>query len=296
MPIPEKIKIGDKEYVVKDTPEILEAIQEARKEEKTKLYSQIQSLEAQKKVLEDKEATNGTLTKTQEAELNKLREELGGVKAAAKAAEEALKEATEAKKKAEEGGEEKGDKTKKTVAGMSEEQVKKLLEEQQKAFEKTLAEKLSAVNSSMTQKDVEQYRKEQIEANKDSLIARFVPANLKTKEEVNQAIAEAITDSKPFLRKEYEHDGKKGQYSLAEIEELEKAKAAAAAQQAQQQQPTGTWTPGAAPAKPDAGPSDLTGKKLLENVANMSPEEYNKHRDAILREAKGVAYSGSNAE
>ena len=79
--IPEKIKLGDVEYVVKDHPELLKVIENARKEEKTKLYSQISSLDAKVKVLEDEKKTSGELSSTKEEKLKKLQDELAVVKA-----------------------------------------------------------------------------------------------------------------------------------------------------------------------------------------------------------------------
>ena len=80
MPVPEKIVIDGKEYSVKDNPEILELVQEVRKEEKDKLYSKISTTEAKIKVLEDEKKATGDLSAKKDAELQKLKDDLAVTK------------------------------------------------------------------------------------------------------------------------------------------------------------------------------------------------------------------------
>ena len=80
MPVPEKIVIDGKEYSVKDNPEILELVQEVRKEEKDKLYSKISTTEAKIKVLEDEKKSTGDLSAKKDEELQKLKDDLAVTK------------------------------------------------------------------------------------------------------------------------------------------------------------------------------------------------------------------------
>jgi hypothetical protein len=57
---------------------------------------------------------------------------------------------------------------------------------------------------------------------------------------------------------------------------------------------TATYKPKGAK-KPNQGNADVSGKVLLKSVDQLSPEEYEKNRVAILREARTVPY-GAEAE
>lgn len=282
--IPEKVKLADgSEIVVKDNPALLQsitdAIQNARKEEKDKLYSTISSLESQKKVLEDEKKQNGELTKAQKEELDKVKGDL----AVAKAEKEKL-EKEGGKESAADEGKNKKEATKSENALSKDditEMVKSLLTEQMADFKKGLGD----VKTDLNAKEVSDYRKEQLEKYKDVIIEDFVPESMNSKEDVNKAIENAISKSKPYLIKDYEVDGKTQRMSIAEYEALEKP--------AEGEGKTKTYEPKNPPTPPEGGSGDVTGKELLSRVEDMTDEEYAKHADQILREVKSVKYQDS---
>lgn len=293
--IPEKIKLGDKEFVVKDHPELLELLQKARKEEKDKLYSQISSFETKIKVLEDEKKTNGELSVAKEEKLKALQDEL----AVAKAEKEKLEKTKGGGKgkpdpdddDEEDDDEPKGKKSKsKAVAnGISKEDMadmlKTALEEQQKVFDKRLEE----VKGGLNKKTVGDYRKEQLAKYKGFIIEDLVREDLDSEEAVNKAIEQALEKSKPYIQKEYEVDGKKQRMTIAEYEEYEKSQK----EKGNDGKGTGNYTPPTPPDRPDGGSGNLTGKELLSRIEDMSDEEYAKHADQILKEVKSVKYQDS---
>lgn len=281
--IPEKIKLGDKEYVVKDHPELLELLQIARKEEKDKLYGQLSTLNAKVKVLEDEKKNNGELSATKEKELKKLKDELAVVKADKKKLEEANDGADP------DDEDKKGKKAeKKPEPAFTKEELKSMLKdaltEQQKVFD----EKLAKVQGGLTQKTVSDYRKEQLAKYKGLIIEKLVPEGLDSEESVNKAIKEALETSKVYISKEYDIDGKKQKMTLAEYEDYQtKSKEGNGGEE---EGGTKTYKPAAQVQKPDEGNGDLSGKELLSRINEMSDEEYNKYHKQLLKEVKSVKY------
>lgn len=282
------VTIDGKEVDLSTLPEFTAILEEVRKEEKDKLYTRIASLETQIKVLDDEKKSSGSLTKTQEDELKKLREELGAVKA------EKDKIAAEKNSgKGDEGKEGKQGKEGDKNNGLSEEALAALLT---KTLEKELAplreqnkaltEKLQEVQSNVTRKTVDEYRREQVEKYKGQLIPELVPTGLSTQEEVNAAVKAALETSKSYLMREVDDEGgKKKMVSLAEYEAIqEKARKDAEFKQ----------NPPTPPAKPEGDKAgDLGGKPLLDKVGELSEAEYEKHREQILREAAQVPYDAA---
>lgn len=286
--IPEKIKLGDVEYVVKDHPELLKVIENARKEEKTKLYSQISSLDAKVKVLEDEKKTSGELSSTKEEKLKKLQDELAVVKAEKEKLEGDGKGGSGNPDDGDDGkGDDgKGKATKPTFSKKEAEQmVKEALAKQNETFEGKLAE----VRGGLTQKTVSDYRKEQLAKHKGLIIEQLVPDGLDSEEAVNKAIQTALETSKGYIAKEYDIDGKKQKMTIAEYEEYE-TKQQGAGDDGNGGKGTGDYVPPTPPGKPDGGSGDLTGKELLSKIEDMSDEEYAKHHEAIKKEAKTVKY------
>lgn len=281
MPIPEKIKLGDKEYVLKDHPELMTIVQEARKEEKTKLYAEKASLEAKIKTLEDEQKAKGDLSATKEKELNELREELGAVKSEKENLELEIKEAEKGKKKPEPKKEEKSE-------GLTKEDVQELLKNALAEQAKTHKEEIEKVQGGLTAKEVSDYRKEQLAKHDGIIIAKLVPEGLDSKEAVNKAIEEALAESKQYITNEYEvEEGKKQRMTIVEWEEHQKTIEA----EEEKKKGTGTYTPPQHPDKPDGGGGgDLTGKELLSKLGEMSDAEYEKHREQIMKEVKAVKY------
>ena len=291
--IPEKIKIGETEYVVKDHPEILELLQKARKEEKDKLYSQISSLDAKVKVLEDEKKNNGELSATKEKELKELREELGAVKSEKEKLEKAGKGGSGADPDDDDDDDAKGKakgKSKSSQPSITKEDMAEILKsalaEQQKVFD----EKLKEVQGGLTKKTVSDYRKEQLAKHDGLIIDKLVPEDLDSEEAVNKAIADALEVSKNYISKEFEVDGKKQKMTLAEYEQYETKQKETGAGSPPQGGGTGNYTPPTPPARPEGGSGDLTGKELLSKIEDMTDEEYAKHHKTLLKEVQSVKY------
>lgn len=295
--IPEKIKLGDKEYVVKDHPELLELMQTARKEEKDKLYSDIATKEAKIKTLEDEKTTLGELSTTKEAKLKELQDEL----AVAKAEKEKLEKETKGKGKSKDDddddddeddkGGKKGKGTKKSDAPTKED-FKEMLEEALKKQAEAHRLEIEKVQKGLNTKNVGDYRKEQLEKYKDVIIEDLVPESLDSVEAVNKAVATALEKSKQYIRKDYTIDGKSQKMTIAEYEEYEaKNKETKKGDEgAGGKEKTEDYESKKHPAKPGGGSGDLTGKELLARVDEMSQEEYEKNADKILAEAKSMKY------
>lgn len=287
--VPDKIKLADgTEIVVKDHPEVekllKQAIQDARKEEKDKLYSQIATLESAKKTLENEKVTFGELTAKQKKDLEAVNEELATLKVEKKKLEE------EGKKKPETEPE----KGATTTTGLTKEDVMELLEGFSKKQADEFEKKINAVQGDLSNKKVSDYRKEEMAKYDGLLIEDFVPTNLNTPEEVDKAIETALLKSKKYLSKEYEIDGKKQKMTIEEYEELTKDKKEPGAGG---QGGTSTYEPKEPAKKPDQGTGgDLTGKELLSKVEDMTDEEYAKYHSQILKEAKTLQYNGSAGE
>ena len=291
MPVPEKIVIDGKEYSVKDNPEILELVQEVRKEEKDKLYSKISTTEAKIKVLEDEKKATGDLSAKKDAELQKLKDDLAVTKKEKSDLEAEIKKG----KKADDDDDDDDDdkkKSKKQPSGLSKADVASIvadaLAKQQEGFDK----KLEEVKGSLGKKTVADYKKEQLAKYKDVIIEDFVPENLDSEEAVNKAIEKALEKSKQYIRKEVDVDGTKKSLTLSEIEELEANKdKGGKGTGGDDDSGEGKKNP---PAKPDGGSGDLTGKELLSRIEDMTDEEYAKHAEAILKEVKSVKYQDGN--
>lgn len=281
MNIPDVIKIGDTEFSVKDTPALLELIQTARKEEKDKLYAQIQSLESAKRVLEDEKKISGKLTAEKEEQLVALKTELDTAKGDKVKLEAELKEF--------ETGKGKGKKEEEMKEMLTKDEVKAMVAEMLKETAKEVSGKVEEVKKDLTTKEVADFRKELLEKNKGLLIEKLVPENLDTKEAVTKAVDEALAESKNYIIKEYEVGGKKQKMTLAEYEAFEQE--AKEKEEAEKAARTQHYTPGAQYPAPPAGFSgDLTDKDLLSKLDGMSDAEYAKHADEILREARSLKY------
>lgn len=288
MKIPEVIKIGGTEYSVKDTPELLELIQVARKEEKDKLYSQIQALESAKRTLEDEQKKQGKLSTDKEEELKKIKDELETAKSDKVRLEEELNEYKKPEGKKGSSNTKKDDAVKETL---TKEEVIALVKEAVASTTKDVDDKVGEFKKELTKKEIADYRKELLEQNKGLLIEGLVPTNLETKEDVNKAIQDALAESRNYITKEYEVDGKKQRMTIAEYEEYaEKVKKD---DEEKQKNRTNMYRASGLPDRPDGASGDLTGKDLLSRLDSMTDEEYAKHADQILREARSLKYDGA---
>jgi len=288
--IPTTITIDGKELQVKDVPELLELIEAVRGEEKDKLYSEIAKLEAKVAGLEDK----SKLTEAEAVELKDLRKQIARkeVELESKQAElDATKKAQKDTKKVVATAGDEGDDASTKV--MSE--LKALLTEQLAGVNKQLAEfkgevdkRIGEVSGGLKTKTVADYRKEQLAKYKEVIVEDLVPESLNSEAEVNTSIEKALERSQDLIYREV--DGKR--LSLREIAETEKTKKDEA------KKGGNTYTPpGQPPAPPGKdGDGDITGKALLKDVKKMTPEEYAKHRQSLLAEAKQVVYTGEVEE
>ena len=266
----------------------MELIQVARKEEKDKLYSQIQSLESAKRTLEDEQKKQGKLSTDKEEELKKIKDELETAKSDKVRLEEELNEYKKPEGKKDGSNTKKDDAVKETL---TKEEVIALVKEAVASTTKDVDDKVGEVKKELTKKEIADYRKELLEQNKGLLIEGLVPTNLETKEEVNKAIQDALTESRNYITKEYEVDGKKQRMTIAEYEEYaEKVKKD---DEEKQKNRTDMYRASGLPDRPDGASGDLTGKDLLSRLDSMTDEEYAKHADQILREARSLKYDGA---
>lgn len=258
--IPEKIKIGDTEITVKDHPELLALIETVRKQEKTKLHTDITTLEADKKALEAKIKENGTATEAQKAELEGMKTKLATL-TAEKAELEKLKNPAAPKTEG------------------SEDMMEKLLGKVTELITKNNQELLGKVTSMVTpiqQQTVDQYLTQVREKYKGQIIPELLTG--KTKEEIDQNLPSVIKTSANYITVEYE--GKN--VTLAEKEAAEAVKKATPPANP----PAEGKTP---PTPPNNGtPPGTDPKTLIKDVSKMSAEEYAKNRSAILAEAQTI--------
>ena len=276
--IPKTVTINGQDLVVADHPELLALVQSGRKDEKDKLYSTIQTLEANINVLKDENKESGKTSQKDKDELKKLQDEL----AVAKTDLAKLKkdDPEPPVKKPKEG---EADKT----GGLTADEVEAIVQKALTAQARTYEEKIEKVQGGLTEKNVSDYRKEVLEKNKGVIIDALVPEGLKSVEEVNKAVEKALETSKQYIRKDYTgEDGKKEELTLAEIEARELSKKDATP-------PAGTpptYVPAGTPPPPPAGGGDLTGKALIKDLGSMSQADFNKNREAIKQEIRKVSY------
>jgi chromosome segregation ATPase len=261
--IPEKIKIGEVEYTVKDHPELLTLIESVRKQEKTKLNSEIRTLEATKTDLENKLKSGDTLTTAQKQELEKAKADL----AVAQNEKSRIEGELEGLKKAKEGKEPEP----KPTGGLTLEAVTQLLAKQKAELAEEFDKRVATVQSNLGKVTTEQYLKEVLEKNAGVVIPALVKGS--TKEEIDQSLVEALQVSKNYIT--VDHAGKK--VTLAEKEAIELA--------ARNAPPVNPTNPGIPPVAPgQSGNGDFTDKSLVKDVSKMSAAEYAKHREGIMRE------------
>tara|TARA_Y100000034_G_scaffold29728_1_gene36147 strand:+ start:25611 stop:26534 length:924 start_codon:yes stop_codon:yes gene_type:complete len=298
--IPETITIGGQEYKIKDHPELQSLVEKARKSEKNKLYSEIKGFESKIAVLENKEKENGELTAKQEKDLAKLKADLDSANA-----EKAELEKTIAKggKSGGDGksGEGKGDEPKGLTEAKVAELLEKALEKKEAAHQKEIEELRNGLNT----KTVGDYRKEQLKKYEGVIIPDLVPESLDSQSDVDKAIEAAITKSKPYIRNTYEINGEEKEMSIADYEKY-KAENPDGNEGGNggsgNEGGSGGGTPdyeggqGKPATPPSGGGGDVSGKELLSRVKDMSPEEYAKHREAILKESAQVSYGGATEE
>ena len=168
---------GDESQNQQATPNIAQLVEQARKEEKSKLYPQIEKLKAQLEVIQ-KQSNEALLSKSA-----------------------LLKENEDLKKKLSDGANEEVTKLKAQVEALTAEN-KKLKEETPK--EEDIRKKIEA------EYEVKLYAKDKLAENKDKFLSVFAEKiGGKTKEEVDESIKKAI-ESSDAIRKELgiEDDGK----------------------------------------------------------------------------------------
>ena len=280
--IPEEIEIDGKTIKVKENQVLLDLIKGVRKQEKSKLYSQIEELETEVEKLGKKSGK----TEDEKDTLSELRDELKELRKELKVKDEELTAAAKGADKDKGADEDKKSKDK-ALAGLTAEDVKKLLDDALAKKDEEYEKKIASVKGELDGKKLADYRDAQLAKYEGRIIKDLVPTTgFKTQEELDAALQNALTVSKQYIREEYEaEDGKKEQLTIAEIEARQKE------EREQQKQRTQDYTPPKPPGSPEQGDGDVSKKDLLKNVADMSDEEYEKYRGDILRQAKEVPYT-----
>ena len=273
----EKIIIDGKEVIVKDNPELMKLIGEARKEEKDKLQSDILVLKTR---LSKKEADDGA-GNVEAGELKKKIEELEGSK---KTVEEQLILIKADQKKAEkkdDGNKKKTDDDVGTKETVKLSDVEKLLAEQKKQFDevrvadkKDFEERYNSLSTAQKKTDFATYKKEVIKKHSDVLISEFLDVAT-TKEELDKKLPEALKLSKQYIFKKV--DGKR--LSLSEIEEADDTKTEGDNGKKDRDKKVIYVQ---APVPPDSKPD----VKHLDNIEDMSQEDYNNNSTTILAALK----------
>lgn len=262
--IPKVIKIGEVEYNVADHPELIALVESARKEEKDKLYSSINSLKSEI----EKFKGDATSAEKKETEYKDNLQKL----------QDALKEKEDALKKFE-GIDPKNPKPKDDP--MENERIKKLEEELAKK-DADNQKRIAEMEAKMERDRLANYRKALLVNHAGKVIDDFVPETLTSTEDIDKAVAEAVTKSKNYLRGEFvKADGTKVQGTLAEIEVWEEEAKKA---------PTPPTPPTYVPPvpTPPAGGGGVGGEDLLKDVKNMTPEQFKANRDAIRAQIRQV--------
>ena len=281
--IPEEIEIDGKKVKIKDSKVLTDLLEQVRKQEKNKLYSNISTLEAEIKVLEK----NAALTDAEKEELKTAKEDLVTLKNDKKILDEKLKELEESRKKTKDVDEEEQEKGKK-AKGLSAEDVKALIQESLKesmaGITKTIQDSVGEVKGDLTKKKTNDYRKELLEKHGSVLIPDLLKGD--SPEELDKNLVKALETSKQYIT--VEHEGKK--VTLAEREkliadEVEKAKKSKEDEEEEESKKNKNRFN-----KPDTGKNAFADKDLIEHVGEMTDEEYAKNREAILREVKQLKY------
>jgi len=272
--IPKSIKIGDQEFLLSEHPELMQLVQAGRTDEKAKLYTTITGLEASIKVLNDEKKTSGDLSVADKLALKTAQDNL------------AIAVADLAKVKVDEKTTEPKDPKDAGKTGLSADDVQKIVADALAKQAGVNETELNKIKGTLTQKDVDDYRKEVLEKNNGFIIAGLIPEGLKSKEEINLAVERALKTSKDYIRQDYKTaDGKSENLTLAEIEVRELAKEALPPNP-----PAGIYVPASGVPPPPNGNGDLTGKELVKNLSNMSQNDFNKNHEALRQEISKVGY------
>lgn len=294
MPLPEKIKLGGQEYVLKDNPELLNLVQEARKEEKDKLHGEIKLLKGKiSKGGVDAEQMETLKTQLAEAEEAKkvANEELVGLKAVQKKLEEEKNKGGDA---GGDGGDDPDKGKKKTMTShdfelkLSEfgksmtDQFGKVLEDRFKKYDESIGN-LTKQNSQMT---VEAHKQKLLADNEGLIIPDLLTGG--TIDELNTSLVKALETSKKYITAQ---DNEGNRKTLAEIEKakIEAEKKAGDGTQTQQVSVVDLLSitdengeKKFSVAQPPKG--GATDGDLVKDLDEMSPEEFEKNRDAIKKQ------------
>lgn len=284
--LPDTFKIGDKEYKLSDSPEILAIIETVRTQEKNKLYSQIATKEAEVTDLANKlKAETGDKT----VAANKLKE-VEDALAVAKAEKVKIDADLQALKEAGEKAEK--DKDKKDPANsLTADAVAKIVADALAKQKQEFDQVISGLQTTVTTKSVEDYKKELLAKHKGLIIPNLITGN--SIAELDASVVSALETSKDYITVEHGKDKKR--LTLRERDlAIEEERKAEELLKGSGGNPAGTPPKGANP--PEKGNPDLTGANLIKNIKDMSPEEYAKHRSEILKEAKNLQYQAEDTK
>lgn len=278
--IPEKITVKgadgkDIELVVKDTPELQSMLETARKQERSKLNSDITEYKAQINDLNNKVSKS--------AEDQKQLDELKGKLAVAESEKTKVQEQLDELKEMQDGGKGKGEGGKGEGSEFSMKALQKMLEENNKAILAQVEEKVGAVNKGLQGMSAAQYRESLLKEHEGKIIPELL--NGSSKEELDASLVTALETSKKYLKadagaagggdggdggkgagddgKGGKGDGGKGEGGDGKGDNGKKG-----------------------PADPGKKGTPDPNDNILDRVKDMSPEEYEKNRAEILAATK----------
>lgn len=264
--IPKTIKLGETEFTISDYPELLALIEAGRTEEKSKLYAQIEKAENDLKALKEEQVKLTTLSSTDKAELEK----------ANKALTEAMAELEEFK-------------TNKDNNTMNQEEIQKLIKENLAEATKESTSKIEELQKQIRERDLADYRRRQIEANKDVIIPEFVNGSFADESEIDKAIEEAKAKSANYITQDFKFgDGTTKKMTLSEIANLSEEDRKGSG--TPPITPTQTTNPSQSVPVPPASSGEPAS--LLDSLATMSDAEYAKNRETIKQELQKMSYVG----
>ena len=273
--IPKTIKIGDVEYIVAEHPELLTLIENTRKEEKDKLYGNIETLK------KEVETFKNSFTSAEKKEKD-YKDQLSAKEAELKKAQEDLKkfEGIDPTNSPKNDGEK--------MSKEFEEKLAKIQEEADKK-QKEAAERIAKLEADHKAEKLAEYRERKLAEHKDKIIGDFVPENLTTNEEIDASVTAALAKSKKYIRSEYtKADGTKVTGTLEEIEAWEEEAKKNPANPA-----SPTYVP---PTVPPAGGGGQGAEPVLKDVKDMSPEAFKQNREALRAQARQIGLDGAKED
>jgi hypothetical protein len=256
------VVIDGKELRVKDHPELIALIESGRSQEKEKLHSQIEEMKLKIKSFD----SEGVKTKAQLAQMEEYRVKLEVAETREKELKEQMKNIDSAKNQVV------ADRNKLDTKV----RVKDALSRERQKLEEIYASKLQELEVKMNKQTASMYRETLLERYKGLVIPELIEGN--SVEELDKSAEKALSISKKYITKNIDGVTK----TLAELENSANAVATdGSGSQTKVEQTVIPVTPIKVPGKMDNASGNLEGKDLLENMADMTPEEFAKNREKL---------------